>query len=99
MSSTGDDETLTSRCPGVSTRPGHTSHSRPRPSSPEVDNGINIAGRESLRQFIISIVVLQDCQNEIKTEAEDIDIKDEKDVTLVLIPPVENMKEVKDSVL
>ena len=42
MPSTGDDETLTSRCPGVSTRPGHTSHSRPRPSSPEVDNGINM---------------------------------------------------------
>ena len=52
MSSTGDDETLTSRCPGVSTRPGHISHSRPRPSSPEVENGINIAGRESLSQYM-----------------------------------------------
>ena len=48
MSSTGDDEMLTSRCPGVSTRPGHTSHSRPQPSSPEVDNGINSLGIYSL---------------------------------------------------
>ena len=51
MSSTGDDEPLTSRCPGVGTRSGHTRHSRPWPSSPEVDNGINIAGRESLSQY------------------------------------------------
>ena len=58
MSSTGDDETLTSRCPGVSTRLGHTSHSGPRPSSPEVDNGINIAGRESLSQYISDFYLL-----------------------------------------
>ena len=47
----------------------------------------------------ISIVVLQVCQSEIKTEAEDINIKREQDVTHNLIASVKILKEVKDSVL
>ena len=47
----------------------------------------------------ISLVVLQDCQNEIKIEAEDINIKRERDVTHNLIACVKILKEVKDSVL
>ena len=50
----------------------------------------------------ISIVVLQDMQNEIKTEAEehdDIDIKHEQDVTYNLVASVKCLKEVKHSVV
>ena len=50
----------------------------------------------------ITIVVLQDVQSEMKTEAEecqDVDIKHEQDVTHNLVAFVTNEKKVKDSVL
>ena len=50
----------------------------------------------------ITIVVLQDMQSVIRTEAEqskDTDIKQEHDVTLDIVPRIKVIKEVKDSVL
>ena len=50
----------------------------------------------------ISIVVLQDMENEVKMEteeSEDIDIKHEQDVTLELVRVVKTERKVKDSVL